>query len=180
MRTSLKSRRKFGFYDGSIDKPTDKFLLYQWEIVPCTIVQWIMNSIDSSVTNSIPYTKDARALWSDFEERFSIVDGSKIHAIKAQLHDCKQSKGMSVTTYFSELKVLWDALANYELPFACKCGRCSCGIAKDSLALQDLERLHKFLIEERLHSPGAAAVEEPFDVMAFAVRRESTSSSTPE
>ncbi|XP_074266613.1 uncharacterized protein LOC141589892 [Silene latifolia] len=53
---------------------------------------------------------------------------------------------MSVTTYFGNLKILWDALAAHEPPFACKCGGCKCGIAKDALAHQDSERLHKFLM----------------------------------
>ncbi|XP_074266507.1 uncharacterized protein LOC141589782 [Silene latifolia] len=146
MRMSLKSRRKFGFCDGSIPKPTDNFHLEQWEVVHCTLVQWIMHSIDSSIKDSISYFEDARLLWDELAERFSTVDGSKIHGIKSDLHDCKQAKGMSVTTYFGNLKVLWDAIANYEPPFACKCGRCTCNIDKDALARQDSERLHTFLM----------------------------------
>ncbi|XP_074287824.1 uncharacterized protein LOC141612977 [Silene latifolia] len=139
MKMSLKSRRKFGFCDGSIEKPTDKLLLEQWEVVHCTLVQWIMHSIDESVKSSISYCEDARLLWDDLAERFSTVDGSKIHALKSQLHDYHQTHGMSATSYFGQLKALWDALANHEPPFACKCGRCLCGIDKDALARQDSE-----------------------------------------
>ncbi|XP_074293867.1 uncharacterized protein LOC141621047 [Silene latifolia] len=88
MRWSLKSRRKFGFCDGSIEKPTDDFLLGQWEVVHCTIVQWIMNSIDPSIRDSVSDTEDARLLWSELEDQYAVVDGAKIHHLKTQLNEC--------------------------------------------------------------------------------------------
>ncbi|XP_074288108.1 uncharacterized protein LOC141613272 [Silene latifolia] len=164
-----------------------------------------MHSIDDFVKNSVSYTEDARELWLDLEERFCVVDRSRIHALKAKLHDCRQTKGMTVTTYFGELKVLWDAIANYEPPFACKCGGCKCNISKTAMARQDSERVHKFhmgldatlyktirsqqlaldplpslnrvyhsvLQEERLVS-SPTVIEEPTDIMAFAVRSDSS------
>ncbi|KAK9705059.1 hypothetical protein RND81_07G030700 [Saponaria officinalis] len=211
MRMSLKSRRKFGFCDGSITKPTDKFLLDQWKVVQCTVVQWIMHSIDPSLKDSISYCEDAKLLWTDLQDQFSVIDGAKIQALKTQLHECRQSKGMSVTTYYGNLKVLWEALATHEPPFACKCGCCNCGIAKDALARQDSERLHKFLMgldsslygtlrsnqlaldplpslsrayngvlqEERVRASSSVAVDLS-DVMAYAVRREPSTSGAPD
>ncbi|KAL9244619.1 hypothetical protein vseg_018380 [Gypsophila vaccaria] len=73
---SLKSRRKFGFCDGSIKKPTDQFMLEQWEVVNCTIVQWIRHTIDPSILDSVPYVEDAASLWADLKERFAVVDGT--------------------------------------------------------------------------------------------------------
>ncbi|XP_074301109.1 uncharacterized protein LOC141632460 [Silene latifolia] len=171
MKMSLKSRRKFGFCDGSVDKPTNSVLLGQWEVIHCTLVQWIMRTIDPSVKSSISYFEDARLLWDDLAERFSTVDGSKIHGLKSDLHDCRQAKGMSVTS-----------------------------ITKNALARQDSERLHKFLMgldhsiygnlcsqllsldplptlnrafqltlqEERLQG-GSSSPTEPADVAAFAI-----------
>ncbi|XP_074277197.1 uncharacterized protein LOC141600841 [Silene latifolia] len=105
-----------------------------------------MRTIDPSIKSSISYFKDARLLWDDLAESFATVDGSKIHALKEDLHNCKQEKGMTVTSYFGALKVLWDALANHEPISACTCGHCTCGITKNALARQDSERLHKFLM----------------------------------
>ncbi|XP_074315388.1 uncharacterized protein LOC141651582 [Silene latifolia] len=146
MRMSLKSRRKFGFCDGTIAKPTDKFLLDQWEVVHYTVVQWIMHSVDPSIRDSISYSEDASVLWNELEERFYIVDGSKIQSLKAQLNDCKQTKGMTVMTYYRNLKALWEAIAANEPLLACKCGHCTCGIAKEALAHQDSKRLQKFFM----------------------------------
>ncbi|XP_074306647.1 uncharacterized protein LOC141641902 [Silene latifolia] len=72
MRMSLKSRRKFGFVDGSIKKPTTKFDLDNWEVVHCTIIQWIRNTIDPSLHHAISYAEDASVLWAELEAQFSI------------------------------------------------------------------------------------------------------------
>ncbi|XP_074298736.1 uncharacterized protein LOC141629665 [Silene latifolia] len=146
MRMSLKSRRKFGFCDGTISKPTDELLLGQWEVIHCTLVQWIQNTIALSLLESVPYVEDAAILWKDLEERFAVVDGTSIHALKTELGNCKQTKGMSVTTYYDKLKSLWDALAVHEPPFACKCGLCKCEIASQAIKRLDNEHLHQFFM----------------------------------
>ncbi|XP_074314943.1 uncharacterized protein LOC141651119 [Silene latifolia] len=146
MRMSLKSRRKFGFVDGTLKKPTDPVTLDHWEVVHCTLVQWIRNMIDSSLLPVIPYGEDAAALWSELKDRFSVVDGALIHSLKTQLKNCIQTKGMDVTTYFGKLQSLWDALLIHEPIFACKCGACKCDIGKDAAQRLDNERLHQFFM----------------------------------
>ncbi|XP_074299691.1 uncharacterized protein LOC141630840 [Silene latifolia] len=155
MRRSLKSRRKYGFCDGSIDKPTDEFMLSQWEVVHCTVVQWILNSIDPSIRDSVSDTEDARLLWSEISDQFAVVDGAKIHNLKTQLHECRQTKGMSVTTYYGNLKTLWDAIRTLEPPFSCSTAGCPCGVTKAALVRQDTERLHQFLmgLDKSLYGP---------------------------
>ncbi|XP_074306524.1 uncharacterized protein LOC141641774 [Silene latifolia] len=146
MRMSLKSRRKFGFIDGSIKKPTDPFYLENWEVVHCTLVQWIRNTIDPSLHDTISYVEDASVLWNDLAEQFSVVDGTVIHNLKTQLHNCVQTKGMDVTTYYGKLKVIWDSLVVHEPPFACHCGGCKCNIGPDATKRLDNERLHQFFM----------------------------------
>ncbi|XP_074318261.1 uncharacterized protein LOC141655061 [Silene latifolia] len=96
IRMSLKSRRKFGFVDGSIKNPTTKFDLDNWEVVHCTIIQWIRNTIDPSLLHAISYAEDASVLWAELEAQFYVVDGSKIHGLKTQLRDCRQGKGLAL------------------------------------------------------------------------------------
>ncbi|XP_074282730.1 uncharacterized protein LOC141607273 [Silene latifolia] len=93
MTMSLKARRKFGFIDGSIKKPTSKFDLDNWEAVHCTLVQWLRNTIDPSIIDNVSYVADASVLWAELKEQFDVVDGTKIHGLKTQLNNCKQTKG---------------------------------------------------------------------------------------
>ncbi|XP_074310389.1 uncharacterized protein LOC141646380 [Silene latifolia] len=146
IRMSLKSRRKFGFCDGSIKKSSEEPLLGQWEVIHCTIVSWLRATIDPAVLESIPYVEDATAMWKDLEERFAVVDGTSIHSLKTELGECRQTKGMSVTQYYGKLKSLWDAISIHEPPFACQCGKCTCDIAGKAIKRLDNERLHQFFM----------------------------------
>ncbi|XP_074299960.1 uncharacterized protein LOC141631152 [Silene latifolia] len=146
MKMSLKSRRKFGFVDGTIKKPTTQFDLENWEAVHCTIVQWIRNTISPSLLDNVTYGYDASILWAELESQFAVVDGTKIHNLKTQLKDLKQTKGMSVTTYYGKLKSIWDSLAVHEPPFSCKCNKCECDIGKAAIQRLDNEKLHQFFM----------------------------------
>ncbi|XP_074265130.1 uncharacterized protein LOC141587554 [Silene latifolia] len=146
MKMSLKSRRKFGFVDGTIEKPTKESDLENWEAVHCTLVQWIRITISPSLLDNVTYGYDASILWAELESQFAVVDGMKIHNLKTQLKNFKQTKGMTVTSYFGKLKSLWDSLAVHEPPFSCKCNKCECDIGKAAIKRLDNERLHQFFM----------------------------------
>ncbi|XP_074297183.1 uncharacterized protein LOC141627875 [Silene latifolia] len=146
MTFSLKSRRKFGFVDGTIKKPSTEFELDNWVVVNCTIVQWIRNMIDPSLLENISYPDEYLPFMVEIKEQYSVIDGTMIHGLKTQLNNCKQAKGMDVTTYFGKLKTLWDSLARHEPPFSCQCGKCVCGIGAKAMQRQDNERLHQFFM----------------------------------
>ncbi|XP_074270640.1 uncharacterized protein LOC141594527 [Silene latifolia] len=154
MRMSLKSRRKFGFCDGAIAKPTDPFLLEQWEVVHCTIVQWIMHTIDPSVKETVTYCKDARLLWDDLKERFSINKAAIARQDNERLH--KFLMGLDASLYGT--------------------------IRSNQLALDPLPTLNRayqvVLQKERLRGGSGAVVEDVTDIMACAVRRDSQPSSS--
>ncbi|XP_074300751.1 uncharacterized protein LOC141632066 [Silene latifolia] len=143
---TLKSRRKFGFCDKTVAKPTDSFMLGQWEVVHCTIVSWLWATIDPSVLESVPFVEDAAVMWGDLAERFAVIDGTSIYSLKSELGECRQKKGMSLTKYYGKLKTLWDALTIHEPPFACECGKCTCDIATKAIKRLDNERLNQFFM----------------------------------
>ncbi|XP_074305329.1 uncharacterized protein LOC141640424 [Silene latifolia] len=146
MTFSLKARRKFGFIDGTIKKPSDAFELDNWVVVNCTLVQWIRNMIDPTLLDNISYPDYASVLWSEIKAQYAVVDGTMIHSLKTQLNNCTQTKGMDVTTYFGKLKMLWDAIAKHKPPFTCRCGKCECNINPSAIQRQDNERLHQFFM----------------------------------
>lgn len=75
---SLKARRKFGFVDGSIAKPTTPTQLLDWVTVNSMLVSWILRSMDSAVAASIPFHDEARPLWLYLERRFCVANGPRL------------------------------------------------------------------------------------------------------
>ncbi|KAJ9548782.1 LOW QUALITY PROTEIN: hypothetical protein OSB04_021325 [Centaurea solstitialis] len=153
IRLSLRARRKFGFIDGSISKPTSQEKLEDWYCVQSMLVQWIMHTIEGSVKKTIPYFEEAKPLWDVLKERFSIGNGPRIQQLKRALAECRQSRTMTVVDYFGKLQTLWDELASYEPIPACSCGGCKCDIPKQLQKRSDEERFHQFLygINEELY-----------------------------
>ncbi|XP_057418047.1 uncharacterized protein LOC130712224 [Lotus japonicus] len=116
-----------------------------WWTVQSMLVSWIMNTIEPTLRSTVTYMENAKELWEDFRERFSVVNGLRIQQLKADLADCKQ-QGMTMVAYFGKLKTLWDELANYEQIPRCSCGGCKCDIASKLEKRREEERVHQFLM----------------------------------
>lgn len=65
---------KLGFLTGSIPKPTDDSnpLLEPWKCCNNMIVSWIHNSISPSIKSSIAFVDDAKEIWVDLQDLFSL------------------------------------------------------------------------------------------------------------
>ncbi|KAL2922825.1 Retrovirus-related Pol polyprotein from transposon TNT 1-94 [Bienertia sinuspersici] len=143
---SLKSRRKFGFVDGTISKPSEKKKLLDWETVNSMLVSWLLRSIDPKLAVSIPFFDEAKKLWNYLEKRYCVANGPRLQQLRAAITDCRQSKGMSVQDYYTKLMGLYDDLARLKLPHICECGQCTCDVAGKYEKDKDEEVLHQFLI----------------------------------
>ena len=64
--------------------------------------------------------ENAKELWDDIKERFSVANGPRIQQLKSELAECKQ-EGMSMVNYYGKLKALWDELGNYHQIPTCTC-----------------------------------------------------------
>lgn len=145
IRLSLRARRKFGFVEGTIPRPTEPSKLEDWFCVQSTLVQWLLHTIDPSLKKTLPYFEEVKPLWDALKARFDIGNGPSRQQLKRQLAECRQSKGMSIADYFGRLQPLWDELSTYNPPPACKCGNCVCDIGKQFQSRVDEDRLHDFL-----------------------------------
>ncbi|XP_074303015.1 uncharacterized protein LOC141637435 [Silene latifolia] len=147
MRGALRSKKKVRFIDGTIKKPAgDSEDLEDWYMVNAMIVNWIFNTIEPGLGSSITYVEEAKALWDDIEQRFSIGNGPKLHRIKGSIAVCKQGEKETVTDYFGCLKKLWDDLDKYDRNPVCSCGGCKCGINKQLDMKRDESKVHDFLL----------------------------------
>lgn len=146
IRVSLSSRRKFGFLDGSIRCFAPPVTRDDWVTIQCMLVSWIMNTIDPEVQSLLSNYDNAKLLWDDLNERFSVVNGPRIQQLKADINRCEQTKLMPVATYFGKLKVLWDELANHEPILCCTCGKCTCNLGQAHEKRREDDRLQQFLL----------------------------------
>ena len=75
-RMALGARLKLGFIDGSCTKPNassknlQKWLRYDY-MVRC----WLLNSMVSTIADSLMYVPSAKQLWSELAERFGEAQG---------------------------------------------------------------------------------------------------------
>ncbi|KAL9235768.1 hypothetical protein vseg_010504 [Gypsophila vaccaria] len=83
MRLSLKSRRKYGFIDGTIMKPKDDDKLEDWYCIQSTLVQWFLMTINTSVKKTIPFFEEVKNLWDALKRRFEVGNGPRRKQIKA-------------------------------------------------------------------------------------------------
>ncbi|KAL2928646.1 Retrovirus-related Pol polyprotein from transposon RE2 [Bienertia sinuspersici] len=143
---SLKARRKFGFVDGSISKPTDSTALLDWDTVNSMIVSWINRTLDPKIVSSIPFHDTARALWLYLEKRYCVANGPRLQQLRAQITDCRQLKSMTVEDYYTKLMGLYDELDRLKPLHHCSCGKCTCGVVEKFCLDRDEEKLHQFYI----------------------------------
>ena len=107
VKTSLKSKNKLSFIDGSIIKPDlkDGVITQEgkaWEMVNSMIVSWIMNVIDPKLHKSVAYVNSAQKLWENIQKRYAVPNIPKIHKLKAEITSCKQNK-QDIVDFFSRL-----------------------------------------------------------------------------
>nr|GMD79582.1 retrovirus-related Pol polyprotein from transposon TNT 1-94 [Ipomoea batatas] len=146
VRTSLRARRKWGFVEGTIPEPDKESSVYDdWRTVQSMLVSWIRNTIDSDLRTTISHMENAKDLWDDIKERFSVANGPRIQQIKTELSECKQ-RGMSIVAYYGKLKALWDDLANYDQIPTCLCAGCKCDISTKLERRREEEKVHQFLM----------------------------------
>lgn len=146
IRTLLRARRKWGFVEGTVKKPNEESPeMEDWWTVQSMVVSWILNTIEGSLRSTISYMENAKELWDDIKERFSVANGPRIQQLKSELAECKQ-EGMSMVNYYGKLKALWDELGNYHQIPTCTCEGCKCNIKAKLEKQREEEKVHQFLM----------------------------------
>ncbi|GAU48591.1 hypothetical protein TSUD_405820 [Trifolium subterraneum] len=128
MRRALGAKLKFEFVDGSIPAPVDAFdpSYRAWNRCNMLIHSWIMNSVDSSIAQSIVFMENVSDVWLDLKDRFSQGDLVRVSELQQEIYALTQDS-RSVTSFYSDLKSLWEELEIYMPIPVCTCHiRCSC------------------------------------------------------
>lgn len=85
------------------------------------IGSWVLNTIDSTLRNSINYSERVNEVWSDIRERFMVGNGPQKYELKITLANCKQGAD-SVSVYHSKLNKIWEELENCQQYLGCDSG----------------------------------------------------------
>ncbi|KAL2230511.1 UNVERIFIED_CONTAM: Retrovirus-related Pol polyprotein from transposon RE2 [Sesamum indicum] len=141
IKIALGAKMKLNFINGEGVKPAEGSKeIEQWIRTDYMVTSWILNSISKDIVESFLYTNTSRELWLELESRFGQTNGPMIYQLKRDLSSTLQGS-MSVSTYFSKLKRLWDELACIT-PIA----QCTCGAAKESADIKVADQLIQFLM----------------------------------
>ena len=113
---ALNSKNKLGFVNNSIKAPseeTDPEGYATWSRCNDIVHSWIVNALGPEISNSVIYYSTAREVWEDLGERFSQSNAPRIFEIQRDIAYLKQEQ-LSVSSYYTRLKGLWDELASYD------------------------------------------------------------------
>ncbi|XP_020424441.1 uncharacterized protein LOC109950304 [Prunus persica] len=137
----LSAKNKIGFIDGTITALSFKDAKYAtWKKCNDMVTLWIVNSVHSDIANSIMYTESAAVVWNDLKDRFSQSSDSRIYQIRQEIVENRQGQ-LSVSSYYTKMKALWDELASCHDPLTCTCA----GL-KELAEQEEKERLMQFLM----------------------------------
>ncbi|XP_048432624.1 uncharacterized protein LOC125473594 [Pyrus x bretschneideri] len=139
---ALTVKNKYGFVDGSIKKPSEEDIdeLQQWRRCNSLVKTWLVSSISKEIAASVFYCDGAQAIWNELRERFSQVNNVQLFQIENEIHDCVQGT-MSVRSYFTKLKGLWD-----ERDILCPISTCNCGVTNEELSYRETQKTIKLLM----------------------------------
>ena len=69
-----------------------------WWTVQSMLVSWILNTIETSLRSTISYMENAKELWDDIKEWFSVMNSPRIQQLKSESAECKQ-EGITMVNY---------------------------------------------------------------------------------
>ncbi|XP_050211821.1 uncharacterized protein LOC126661981 [Mercurialis annua] len=146
MRMCLLSKNKLKFVDGSIQVPAVTDPMHPvWERCNTMVLSWILKSLSPSIAQSILWLDNAVDVWSDLFDRFSQRNAMRISDLQEEISAHKQNN-LSVTEYFTQLKILWDEFVNLRMIPACVCTpQCHCDALKTVKVQQEGDYVIRFL-----------------------------------
>lgn len=119
MMIVLSRKNKKGFIDGTIKKLEGRKST-TWKCNNDLITSWILNFISKEIVVSINYTRSANVVWDELHIRFKQSNGSHVYQLQKELVTMNQGT-MSVESYYTELKTIWQYLCNYHPKYDCTC-----------------------------------------------------------
>ncbi|XP_075083647.1 uncharacterized protein LOC142167382 [Nicotiana tabacum] len=107
-KIALRAKRKLGFINGTCTKAQfTADLCEEWVRVNAIVLTWIMSTVSPELVNGIVYANNAHEVWTDLQDRFDKINGSRIYNLHREIPTISQGTS-NVSAYHSRLKLLWD------------------------------------------------------------------------
>lgn len=146
MKISLISKNKHQFIDGSLLKPLPTNPLHApWTRRNTMVLVLLFCSISKSIAKSVLWIQTAFGVWTNLRTRFAQSDVFRIFDIQQDVYRFRQGT-LSVSDYFTQLKVFWDELESYRPILRCSCAiPCTCKVITSIHKHRDEDYVIRFL-----------------------------------
>nr|KYP57023.1 Retrovirus-related Pol polyprotein from transposon TNT 1-94 [Cajanus cajan] len=92
------------------------------------VVSWLVHSVSLSIRHSILWMENADEIWKDLKSRYAQGDLLRVSDLQFEASSIKQGD-LSVTEFFTKLRVVWDEIENFRPDPVCACTtRCTCNV----------------------------------------------------
>lgn len=118
---ALLAKNKVVFVDGSVPKPPiSDPLSAAWVRCNITVCSWLLNSVSQDIADSLRYIRSVVQIWRELKDQFHQSNRPRVFQLCKSLNELHQGS-MSVTTYFTQLKILWNELKQFRSDPLCTC-----------------------------------------------------------
>ncbi|KAM0060750.1 putative transcription factor interactor and regulator CCHC(Zn) family [Helianthus debilis subsp. tardiflorus] len=106
---------------------------------------WLTTAIEKEIRGSVKYANSTSEIWKDLQERFGKDSAPRAYELKQAISNTRQD-GMTMSSYYTKLRGLWDEMQSFLPTPKCECNGCTCGLAKSLRELREKEQLYEFLM----------------------------------
>ncbi|KAK4261341.1 hypothetical protein QN277_004353 [Acacia crassicarpa] len=131
MKMALVSKNKTQFLDSYFSIPSLADPVYPaWECCNMMVLSWLTRLMSPTLAQSILWIDKASDVWDDLRARFSEQEVFRLADLQEEIQTLKQGD-LSVSDYFTKLKILWDEFLVLRPLLSCTCNPCcKCGVAE--------------------------------------------------
>ncbi|XP_020205819.1 uncharacterized protein LOC109790981 [Cajanus cajan] len=146
MLVALETKNKEHFVLGKIPCPDSKDPLHEaWRRCNKMVMLWLTCSMTSDIKQYVMWMDTAAEIWKDLCDRFTHRDKFRIADLQEEVQQLKQDD-LTVSHYYTRLRILWKELSMYRTILVCKCSITgSCGLIAKIQNERDDDCLIKFL-----------------------------------
>ncbi|WVZ09203.1 hypothetical protein V8G54_013733 [Vigna mungo] len=149
--TALSAKDKVEFTLESTIQPSKTDAYFSaWFRCNSMVVSWLLHSVSPSIRESIIWMVLAIDIWNDLKNRFAQGDLARISTLQMEAATLSQGE-LSVTEFFTKLRVIWDELNCFRPDPVCTCKtKCSCTVSTILSKRKHEDRAMQLLREHQL------------------------------